>query len=415
MSTHIIHLTDPAERRAEFGRLLDFGAASVPAGGGPFAYLDDIGKPDPTLGSPLWITARYTHVYGLAVLLGRPELERAVAAGVAALATNFADAEHGGWFAALDSTGRPQDGGRKAMYEHAFVVLAAATATAVGLGDGRRLLEQALTTVEQRFWDEPVGACRESFDRDWSSTEPYRGANSNTHTVEAFLAAGSVTGDALWTRRAARIAERIVHRDAAASGWRLPEHYDEFWQIDREYNRDRPNHRFRPYGVTVGHMLEWSRLLVHLDAALPGSDWFIDDARRLFDTALHIGWRADGQPGFVYTLDWHDAPVIAERMHWVAVEAAMAANALARRTKNPRYTAVEQRLWGFAATFIDTTGGGWHHELSPEGNPSTVVWTGKPDIYHAAQGVLLPDLPFSPSLVSSVQAASRPASTQVGS
>src|SRR5512146_3295993 len=36
-------------------------------------------------------------------------------------------------------------------------------------------------------------------------TEPYRGANSNMHSVEAYLAAGDATGDRVWHERALSI------------------------------------------------------------------------------------------------------------------------------------------------------------------------------------------------------------------
>jgi mannose/cellobiose epimerase-like protein (N-acyl-D-glucosamine 2-epimerase family) len=245
------------------------------------------------------------------------------------------DAEHGGWFARLGSADGPDD--RKQMYGHAFVVLAAASASTVGVPGARELLDEALTVVEQRFWDDDAGACRESFDRTWSDGEPYRGANSNMHAVEAFLAAADAGADPVWAQRALRIAERLIDDGAAAHRWRLPEHYDESWGVDLEYAADRPADPFRPYGVTIGHLLEWSRLLLHLEAALPHPPaWLVPDSRALMQTALEIGWRPDGQPGLVYTVDWSDAPVVAQRMHWVAAEGVLAAEALARRTARRR-------------------------------------------------------------------------------
>ena len=58
---------------------------------------------------------------------------------------------------------------------------------------------------------------RESFARDWSQEEAYRGANSNMHSTEAFLALADVTGDARWLDRALRIVERVIHGHAAAN------------------------------------------------------------------------------------------------------------------------------------------------------------------------------------------------------
>jgi sulfoquinovose isomerase len=292
------------------------------------------------------------------------------------------------------------------MYGHAFVILAGTTATAVGVERGEALLGRALDVIDSRFWDEEAGACRESWARDWRETEAYRGANSNMHAVEAFLAAGAITGDDTWTTRALRIAERLIHGFARDRGWRLPEHYTPAWEVDPTYNEDEPTHRFRPYGVTIGHLLEWSRLLLHLDQAIgspPG--WLLTDATALFETAVDIGWETDGQPGFVYTLDWADKPVVAERMHWVAAEGAMTADALARRIADERFHSWTEPLWSNAARFVDAKAGGWWHELDVHGQVSRTVWEGKPDLYHALQAMIFPDIPLTPSLATSVQQA----------
>jgi sulfoquinovose isomerase len=227
------------------------------------------------------------------------------------------------------------------------------------------------------------------------------------HAVEAFLAAGAVTRDDRWAERALRIAARLVHGVAREHRWRLPEHYSSTWDAVLYYNEDQPTHRFRPYGVTIGHLLEWSRLLLHLDQALDaGPDWLLSDATALFDAAVAIGWAADGHPGLVYTVDWADRPVVAERMHWVALEGAMTANALARRSGEDRFLAWEDRLWNDSARFVDNAGGGWWHELDAGGFVSRTVWDGKPDLYHAVQAMLFSDVPLTQSIVSSVRAAS---------
>ncbi|GAA3435062.1 hypothetical protein GCM10018954_059010 [Kutzneria kofuensis] len=220
------------------------------------------------------------------------------------------------------------------------------------------------------------------------------------HLVEAFLAAGDVTGDPRWHRRALRIAEHLVHGVAAAHDWRLPEHFTAAWVPLPDHNRDRPDHPFRPFGGTPGHWLEWSRLLLHL-AATFGADapaWLADDARRLFDSAVTRGWRADGLPGFVYTVDWQDRPVVRSRMHWVIAEAVLAAHALHVHTGDAGYLRRYHEFWEFARTrHLDPVGGSWHHELDPEGRPAATVWAGKPDVYHAFQAALLPVLPLSPA------------------
>ena len=101
---------------------------------------------------------------------------------------------------------------------------------------------------------------REQYDRAWSRCEDYRGVNANMHTVEAMLAAGEVLGEPRYTDRALRILRRVVDDFARTNDWRLPEHFDAQWNVLPDYNRDRPADQFRPYGVTIGHVLEWSRL-----------------------------------------------------------------------------------------------------------------------------------------------------------
>ena len=124
--------------------------------------------------------------------------------------------------------------------------------------------------IDAHFWAEDEGACRESWDDAWREPEPYRGANANMHMVEAFLAAGDATGEPRWAARALRIAERLIDREARAHGWRVAEHFSAGWEPLPDYNADRPNDRFRPFGHTPGHALEWARLLLGLRAALPG-------------------------------------------------------------------------------------------------------------------------------------------------
>ncbi|PSK98499.1 mannose/cellobiose epimerase-like protein (N-acyl-D-glucosamine 2-epimerase family) [Murinocardiopsis flavida] len=371
-------------------------AAADPAGG--FGWLDEYGRRDPSQQVMTWITGRMTHVFALAHLRGEPGAGPLADHGIAALTGLLRDPEHGGWFPGA-AQGVPVDTA-KGAYEHAFVVIGAASATAAGRPGAAELLAEALDVVEKRFWDDAAGLSVEGWDRAWQETEAYRGANSNMHMIEAMLVAGDVTGAAIWHRRALRIAERLAHGMAAEHGWRLPEHFTPEWEPLPEYNADQKRHQFRPYGTTPGHALEWARLLVHLEAAL-GADapaWLLADAESLFEAAVRLGWRADGSDGFVYTLDWSDRPVVRERMHWVAAEAVLSAAVLYRRTGDDRYEQWYRTWWDYIAQHvIDPVHGSWRHELDAENGPSATVWSGKPDVYHAYQAVLLPVLPLAAS------------------
>ena len=262
--------------------------------------------------------------------------------------------------------------------------------------------------IEAHFWSEEEGALRETFSRAWQLPEPYRGANSNMHATEAFLALADVTGNSLWLKRALRIAERIIRTHAAANGYRVIEHFDALWQPLPHYNLGHPADHFRPYGTTPGHALEWARLLLHLEASLERAglhapQWLPDSARALFDAACQQAWKVDGAPGFVYTLDWAGQPVVHARLHWVHAEACAGAAALLQRTGEAQYEQWYRTCWEFIAShFIDTLGGSWHHELDAHNQPAGTLWPGKPDLYHAYQALLLPGLPLAPSLASNL-------------
>ncbi len=392
---------------AQTSSLVDFARASAHPDGG-FAWLDDDGRPRLDQPVELWLTCRMTHVFALAAIRGDASATALVDHGVQALLGRLHDDEHGGWFAAVESAGgagsRPSDD-TKQSYAHAFVVLAAASATASGHPQARALLDDALDVFGRHFWREADGLVADVWDRSFTTLDPYRGVNANMHTVEALLAARDVTGDRVLLTRATSIVTRVVHEFAAANAYRLPEHYDEQWQARPDYNRDHPADQFRPYGVTIGHLLEWARLALHLRTALgvDAPDWLLNDARNLFETAVRDGWDVDGAEGFVYTTDFDGHPVVRDRLHWVVTEAIATAWTLALVTGEGGYRGWYDRWIAHAAAlFVDTERGSWRHELDPQNHPASSVWAGKPDVYHAYQAMLLPRLGEVTSFVAGV-------------
>jgi sulfoquinovose isomerase len=384
-------------RRAQATGLIDFGRGAALPGGG-FGWLDDNGRIDPTKPCPLYVNARMIHVFSLAHLDGAHGAGELASSGLEALATRYADAEHGGWFSAVDLSGQVVDPA-KMNYAHAHVLLATASATAAYLPGADALLEAAVAAIERYFWSDEEGCALESWNAGFTESEPYRGANSNMHSVEAYLAAGDVTGDTIWHVRAMSIAARLIDRYARANAWRVPEHFTETWQPLPEYNHDRPSDMFRPYGTTPGHSFEWARLLLDLEEATAAPlDWLLEAATALFDTAVADSRDRDGHPGFIYTVGTDGQPVITARLHWVACEAVLAADALHRRTGQERFAAAAAQWWDeIDRYFVDRKGGSWWHELTPEMTPAASTWSGKPDIYHAYQAVLFPSLPLSPA------------------
>ncbi len=393
----------PAHRRwlaAEADSLLAFYEPDLIDPKGGFANLDARGRP--LAGErtrPLHETTRMVHCFAIAHLLGRPGAADIVDHGMKAIRERHRDAKHGGYFWSFDDDGpRERD---KLAYGHAFVLLAAASAKCVGHPDADALLADVAEVLETRFWDKAHGASAEEFRDDWTPFSDYRGQNANMHLTEALMAAFEATGDNSFLVKAESIADLILRRAAAGCDWRVPEHYRLDWTVDRDY---KGSDMFRPYGVTPGHALEWTRLALQL-WTLGGRRlaWAPEAARGLFARALAEGWDKT-LGGVYYTLEWTGAPRVRDRLWWPVCEGIGAATFLGALDGGAEVEAksVEawyRRLWGFAARhFIDRRDGGWLPQLDDSLTPIAGYFTGKPDLYHALQACLIPLYPTDGSL-----------------
>ena len=370
-------------------RQLAFGTAFLHPDGGA-AWLDETGKPGLSRPVFTWITARMAHVYSLGALAGISGCGELADRALAGLTGRLYDVEHGGWLASVGPDRRVDD--TKSCYATAFVQLAAATATRAGRPGAAQLLDDAAEVLEARFRTE-TGLYADSWDRTWTTLRAYRGVNANMHVVEADLAAAAATGDAAFLDRALVITQRVVDHWAREKQWRVPEHFDADWKPLPDHHRDQPDHPFEPFGATVGHGLEWSRLVLELRTALGAAapEWMLPATTSLFDRAARDGWSVDGHAGFVYTTDWDGTPVVRDRMHWVVCEAICAAAALHEATGEPAYDELYRTWWAHAVEhWIDPANGSWRHQLTPELEPADSVWPGRPDLYHSVHAVVLP-------------------------
>ncbi|PHP53209.1 AGE family epimerase/isomerase [Actinomyces ruminis] len=384
---------------AQAWSLLAFGKRSRIEHG--FGWLDDDGNIDVGRGVHLWITGRMTHCFALGHLMGDPDCAALAAHGIARLLDSpLHDASTGAWFRAVDMDGTPLPGPLRS-YDHSFVILAAASALLAEVPRAQELLDAALLTFERLWWDEDAGMVVDARKRETLAVDPYRGANANMYTVEALLAAYSATREPLHLRRAVRITSRIAQA-VVTHAFRLPEHFDSSWRAVLDYNRDRPTDAFRPYGSVVGHWLEWARLMVQLrtacSAAGIGFDPLLDSLpKRMYRQALQEGWGTDGSQGFVYTVDFHGHPVVRERLSWVLCEGISAAETLRQATGDDSYEHDVDIYAAWARKHLIEDPGQWREELHSDERSISSTWSGKPDIYHALQAMLVGRLPITPS------------------
>ncbi|NEG69887.1 AGE family epimerase/isomerase [Bifidobacterium choloepi] len=386
--------------------LLDFGHR-FPSPDGSSYWLGDDGTPWTDRNRATWITCRMTHVYALGTLLGHEGSEELVDAGLKGLRGALHDDANGGWYPEI----RPEGGFEptKQAYAHAFVLLAASSALLVGRPGAQELLDDAEETFLKRFWDDETGLSVDTWNTEFTELDPYRGLNANMHSVEAFLAVADVTGDEEWRRRAGRIIDHVIGW-ARENDWRIPEHFTSDWQADLEFNADKPDDQFKPYGATPGHGIEWARLITQWALSTFGfeesndssasfrtvipaaaAEPYIDAAEHLFNRAVEDAWNADGEPGLVYTTDWNGKPVVHDRMHWTLAEGVNTASTLAHVTGKQQYADWYATFLEYIDRYLmDHERGSWFHQLDRNNNVIDTVWPGKSDLYHATQSMMIP-------------------------
>ena len=369
---------------------------------GGFFNLDDVGQPlTGDAERPLHVTTRMVHCFAIAHLMGRPGAADIIDHGVKALRQHHRDAKHGGYFWSFDAAGpRERD---KLAYGHGFVMLAAASAKCAGHPDAVALLADISEVIDKRFWEAGPGASAEEFREDWSSFSSYRGQNANMHLTEALMAAFETTNERGYLTKAESIAALLLREKAAGENWRVPEHFDAQWKIDRDYSG---SDMFRPASTTPGHSLEWARLALQLwELGERRLAWLPPAARALFLEATSSGWdRATG--GFYYTLDWRRRPAIRDRLWWPCCEAIGAAAFLQGLDGDAASEAWYRRFWNFTARhFIDPQNGGWRPQLGDDLAPKAGYFLGKPDLYHALQACLIPLYPTTGSLTKALRSS----------
>ena len=246
-------------------------------------------------------------------------------------------------------------------YGMAFVMLAYAHAAMCGIDEARGWLAETFEVAEKRFWEPLIGLYADEATVDWV-VSPYRGQNANMHACEAMLAAYAATGEARYIERAEALAEAITCRQAALADGLVWEHYHADWTVDWDYNRYDKSNIFRPWGFQPGHLTEWAKLLVHLDALHPAA-WHLPRAQALFAAAVERAWDTE-HGGMFYGFAPDGSICDSDKYHWVQAETLAAAALLALRTGNRDYWAWYDRLWEYGwKHFVDHRNGAWFRIL----------------------------------------------------
>lgn len=252
-------------------------------------------------------------------------------------------------------------------YGQAFVILAYSHAHLAGLTDGTAAIAAVHQLLDEQFYEPEHRAYADERSADLQTLDPYRGQNANMHLCEAYIAAYRATQDPIYFDRANSLARRFAGELAGVSGGLIWEHYDADWNPDWQYNIDKPDDLFKPWGFQPGHQNEWAKLLLQLNALKPDS-WYVERAKALFDDAVEKGWDSEFGGlvyGFAPTGEFADA----QKYFWVQAESIAAAYRLYKVTGEAQYLDWYNRLWQYSwDKLVDHQYGAWFRVVGRDGS-----------------------------------------------
>jgi mannose/cellobiose epimerase-like protein (N-acyl-D-glucosamine 2-epimerase family) len=175
----------------------------------------------------LRVVTRQIYVFSEAAAAGLPGAEAAVALGLDYLRRHAFD-RRGGYHWRFDLAGGVIDA-RRDLYDHAFVLLALASAMRVVPSPILREEARALDAYLHDFFPHPEGGYGESL----PASRPRR-HNPHMHLLEACLAAAEVFGDDPFLDRADGLVDLFLTRMFRPAEGALPEFFDEALAPHRE-------------------------------------------------------------------------------------------------------------------------------------------------------------------------------------
>lgn len=392
--------------------------AIVPTG---FAHLTKSGEQDPTRPIDLAVTSRMLYVFSLGTLMGLPGSRRYADHAVKCLRKYYSDPVHGGMWTSIKAQpdenehGVPWDdhGRLKSQFHQAFMILGAAAATVADRPGAHELLNDALHEQE-RHWLSANGLVHDEYDEAFETPAAFHSLGTLFHTAEAYLAAAEATADPVWIERAEAMTA-FVYRNAVENNWRPPEYYGAEWEPLKEAPESPRDGRSNYVGYVVGHSLQWSRLALHVRAALRSlgrsqPDYLLEMAQELFERARVDAWRRNGHAGFATTVDDRGEPLNDQHRQWTVCEGICATVAIRRALLDDGGHAgdVEHfehcyRSWlDYVNDYLISRPGRWRRALGAENETLSEETASRWDVYHALQTTLIPRVPLWPPFASAI-------------
>ena len=198
----------------------------------------------------LVVIARQTYVFTEAVAAGLSEAQEAVSLGISLLRDQARDLKTGRYKSYFELDGRVADDQSVAdsLYDHAFVLLAFASAMRVSPCEELRKDAMALDMCIQTDFAHPKGGFYETL-----PTSEVRRHDAHMHLFEAYMAATEAFGPLPFLQRADHLASFFVEHLWQAADGAVPESFDD--DLHPLYDAEH-------FVVEPGHLAEWARLLL---------------------------------------------------------------------------------------------------------------------------------------------------------
>ena len=334
--------------------------------GGFFHYFKDDGSVYDSATKHLVSSTRFIYNYSMAYIHFKDdEYLDAVRHGINFLRNSHLNQKTGGYAWILN--GKSMADSSNYCYGLAFVLLAYSTAYKAGISEAKIYIEEVFELMEKYFWRDEFGLYADEISYDWSKVSNYRGQNANMHSCEALIASYEATNEQKYLDRALIISDNICNRQAEQADGLIWEHYSSEWRIDWSFNKDKPDDLFRPWGFQVGHLTEWSKLLLILERYV-NKDWLLPRAIELFEDAVEMGWD-EKNDGLFYGFAPNGDICDRDKYFWVQAESFAAAALLANRTKDAKYWDWYEMIWQFSwKHMIDHNYGAWFRILDGKNN-----------------------------------------------